>query len=187
MPVSERFCAMCHKAFMPNKFSGSRQTVCGESACRKAAKKVRQAAWQARNPDYFRGPEHVERVRQWRRDHPGWLDRQRALREVPPEKSTPEAESCNSSRPPLPVLQDLAPDAQTSLFVGLASFISGSVLQDEVHDLLRKCLRRGGDLLRPGPGTRAPFVFPTTTTTATSPHGKIPDRSRADPASAPAL
>jgi len=32
-----------------------------------SGKKKRQASWVERNPDYFRGSENVERVREWRR------------------------------------------------------------------------------------------------------------------------
>lgn len=183
MPLLECSCTVCHNPFVPSKYSGSRQKVCPDAACRKIAKKQRQSDWQARNPEYFRGPENVERVREWRRNHPDWREKQRAAREARRAKSSPRAKSCNTPEPGPARLQDLAPDAQTALLVGLVALVSGSVLQDEVHGTLNECLRRGGDFLRPAPGEPALFTFEQPTST----HGKTPHRSRADPPFAPAL
>jgi len=65
MPAAQRPCCFCHNIFTPNKFAGDRQVVCFHEPCRKAAKKQRQADWFLRNPNYFSGPENVERVRHW--------------------------------------------------------------------------------------------------------------------------
>jgi len=50
------------------------QRYCAQPACRRASKAVSQRRWLAKaaNRDYFRGAEHVERVRAWRADHPGY-------------------------------------------------------------------------------------------------------------------
>lgn len=148
MPRLECLCSECQKPFVASKYSGGRQLVCGAAACRKAAKKARQAAWTARNPEYFRGPEHVERVREWRRANPGWRDNQRGRASARCGESSAKAESCNRSSPPASRLQDSVPEVQSALIVGLVTVLCGSVLQDEVHDLCRECLRVGGDLLR---------------------------------------
>lgn len=39
---------------------------------------------------------------------------------------------------------------QDTALVGFMSFLTGSVLQDEVQNLYGRCLVRGGELLRPG-------------------------------------
>jgi hypothetical protein len=51
-----------------------RQKYCPKRACRAAGKAARQRCWLGKpeNRDYFRGPEHVERVRMWRTAHPGY-------------------------------------------------------------------------------------------------------------------
>ena len=159
MPILKRACAVCDKSFIPNKFASARQTVCTAPGCHRSAKKTRQADWQARNPEYFRGPENVERVRQWRQQNPDWRKKQHTARAARQAKSSSRAKSCNTAGADPKRLQDLAPDAQTALLVGLAAVISGSVLQDEVHGTILECLRRGGELLRPMPGAPASFTF----------------------------
>ena len=162
MPAAQRPCCICHKIFTPNKFAGARQVVCSREPCRKAAKKQRQAEWFSRNPDYFSGPENVERVRQWRR--------KKAL-EGPPDphppkppeaQSTQKAKSCNKCEPENEVLQDLAPPAEV-VIMGLLALWSGSTLQDEVHNLYSQCSRRGSELLeRMLPKTGLPFTANST-------------------------
>jgi hypothetical protein len=57
--------------FEPDRRNAKRQMCCPKKACRAALKAARQRRWleQPRNRDYFRGAEHLERVRAWRR---GW-------------------------------------------------------------------------------------------------------------------
>jgi hypothetical protein len=185
MPVLERPCRICSKPFIANKYAGNRQAVCGDAGCKKTAKKLAQAHWCARNPDYFRGPENSCRVLQWRRENPDWRQRQAAGRSARAAKSSSQTESCNTPGAQPGRLQDSVPDSQSVLLVGLASVVSGSVLQDEVQSFFQECLRRGGDLLRPNAGVAPFFDFNPSTSTPT--HGKIPDRSRADPPLACAL
>lgn len=179
MPALDRCCIVCDKLFTPNKFASARQTVCPAPACRKIAKRTRQADWRARNPDYFTGPEHVERVRQWRRENPDWRKKQRDAQAARRAKSSPQAKSCNTPEPGKARLQDLAPDSQSAVLVGLVSLVSGSVLQDEVHEIFHECLRRGGDLLRPVSGGATPPSNINPNPIIPSTHGKISDRSRA--------
>ena len=46
-------CCICRRWFMPNVRVGGRQRTCGRPECKKALRKKNQAAWRARNPDYF--------------------------------------------------------------------------------------------------------------------------------------
>lgn len=187
MPVFERPCRICSNPFIANKYAGNRQTVCSDAACRKTAKKLAQADWCARNPGYFRGPENSCRVQQWRRENPDWRQRQAAGRSARAAKSSAQTESCNTPGAQPGRLQDSVLDSQSVLLVGLASVVSGSVLQDEVQSFFQECLRRGGDLLRPNAGVAPFFDLNPSTPTSTPTHGKIPDRSRADPPLACAL
>jgi hypothetical protein len=181
----ERPCRICSNSFIANKYAGGRQAVCDDAGCKRKAKKLRQADWCARNPDYFRGPENTHRVQQWRRENPDWRQRQAASRSARAGKSSAQTQSCNTPDPGAGRLQDLVSAPQGPLLVGLASMVSGSVLQDEVQSFFQECLRRGGDLLRPNAGVAPFFDFNPHTSTPT--HGKIPDRSRADPPLAGAL
>ena len=56
MPVSQkRPCCICHCWFRPDNRVGSRQRACSKPACQALRRRKKQAAWRARNPDYFAG------------------------------------------------------------------------------------------------------------------------------------
>jgi len=150
MSNTQRSCSICHNKFIVNKFSSSRQLICLSKECRKIAKKQRQADWLARNPDYFKGPENVERVREWRLKKA----KQIANLKIPLEtkissesKSSPKAKSCNKLNLENDVLQDLAFSTQGIILIGFMSFTTGAVLQDEVLNLCAACFIRGQQLL----------------------------------------
>lgn len=88
-------CAHCQRPFRPDPRNAWRQRYCAHSECRAASKAASQRRWLGKpeNRDYFRGPEHVERVRAWRKAHPGYG--RRANRS--PTASSPAAPS-----PPVP-------------------------------------------------------------------------------------
>lgn len=56
MPVArKRPCCICHRWFRPDNRVGSRQHACSRPACQLLRRRRKQAAWRARNPDYFSG------------------------------------------------------------------------------------------------------------------------------------
>jgi hypothetical protein len=56
MPVArKRPCCICHRWFRPDNRVGSRQRACSKPACQFLRRRKKQAAWRARNPDYFPG------------------------------------------------------------------------------------------------------------------------------------
>ena len=56
MPVArKRPCSICHRWFRPDNRVGSRQRACSKPACQFLRRRKKQAAWRARNPDYFPG------------------------------------------------------------------------------------------------------------------------------------
>lgn len=56
MPVApKRPCCVCHRWFRPDNRVGSRQRACSRPACQALRRRKKQAAWRARNPDYFSG------------------------------------------------------------------------------------------------------------------------------------
>lgn len=79
-PRTQRKCKHCRTFFAPDPRSARRQRYCAQPACRQASKAASQRRWLQKpgNRDYFTGPTHVERVRQWRRAHPGYWRRQGA-------------------------------------------------------------------------------------------------------------
>jgi hypothetical protein len=71
--------------FAPDPRSATRQRDCAKAACRQASQAASQPRWlqQPAHRDDFTGPTHGERVRQWRKAHPGsWR---------PPSSRAPQA------------------------------------------------------------------------------------------------
>jgi hypothetical protein len=84
-PLPSCKCLHCRAFFVPCPNHRATQQYCAQPECRKASKAAAQARWhqQAQNRAYFRGPEHVERVRRWRARHPGYW-RKKAPARPPP-------------------------------------------------------------------------------------------------------
>jgi hypothetical protein len=68
----------CKACFDPDPRNIGRQYYCTTPPCRQASKAASQRRWLRTPPhrDYVSGPTHVERVRQWRKTHPGYGRRQ---------------------------------------------------------------------------------------------------------------
>ena len=62
---TRRKCRHCAQLFRPDPRNALHQRYCSAPACRRASKAASQRRWLAKaaNRDYFRGPEHVARVR----------------------------------------------------------------------------------------------------------------------------
>ena len=77
MKRRRRKCLNCGQLFRPDPRSARHQRYCSTPACRNASKAASQARWLSKphNRSYFRGPEHVARVRAWRAANPGYARR----------------------------------------------------------------------------------------------------------------
>jgi len=117
------------------------------------------------NENYFRGADNSERIRQWRKDHPGYWRKkipanQGTLQELSSERPDPQIvdkETVERCRMP-GTLQDLCRDlclSQPALFVGLISTLTGHALQDDIAMSVRAFSDLGEDILRAGPGRPA--------------------------------
>src|SRR5215471_7524008 len=51
--VRKRPCCICRHWFRPDPRVGGRQRACGRAECQATRRRQTQAAWRARNPDYF--------------------------------------------------------------------------------------------------------------------------------------
>ena len=69
---SKRLC--CGDIFRVDAHNRGLQKYCPKKACRAAGKAARQRRWldKPENQDYFRRSVHVDQVRAWRADHPGY-------------------------------------------------------------------------------------------------------------------
>ena len=150
-PLTKRKCKHCQTFFDPDPRSAGRQRYCSQPECRKVSKANSQRRWQQQphNRDYFKGPTHVERVRQWRKDNPGYWRRQRSRA---PEALQDALEPQEIQKQRLgesfgaEVLQD-AFFMQSTVFIGLIAHLSGLSLQDDIEATTRKLQQLGRDIL----------------------------------------
>jgi len=100
------------------------------------------------NHGHFSGPENVERVRAWRKAHPGyWREtakRRNALQDVKSAQAVDE--KGDSAVLTCDALQDVL-SAQQALLVGVISSLTGSALQDEIAQTMRMFETRGAMIL----------------------------------------
>src|SRR5262249_53128770 len=150
-PVAKRKCKHCQTFFAPDPRSPTRQRHCAKPACRQASKAASQRRWLQKpgNRDYFTGPTHVERVRQWRQAHPGSWRRQRAralhaLQEdfMPQEM---QKQLLDEGVTP-PALQDVF-FLQPAVVVGLIAHLTGLTLQEDIATTARRLQQLGRDIL----------------------------------------
>ena len=149
-------CLHCSKIHIVEPRNRGRQRYCSEPDCKKASKAGSQRQWMSRpeNENYFRGAENCERVRQWRKEHPGyWRNKQPAAENAlqdPSKSQEPVKEAVAPGQPP-GALQDIC-FMQPALFVGLISILTGHALQEDIAATTRSFLTRGEDILRMTPG-----------------------------------
>ena len=166
---SSRKCCHCREHFVPSPNNRQRQRYCSKAVCRQASKAAAQAKWinKAENRHYFRGAENVERVRQWRRAHPGYWRKKNAapqalgLQDLAPsevvgtEALTVQEHTLSRGADlvsgPLPspkevALQDLA-SCQMPLLAGVVSLLMGDGLQDRFAVFARELVDRGRRVL----------------------------------------
>jgi hypothetical protein len=154
----KRTCKHCKGCFDPDPRNVGRQHYCSQPLCRQASKAASQRRW-LRKPDnrqYFSGPTNVERVRQWRHNHPGYWRRQTSQVSDAPEalqdSLTPqllEAQQVEETSAP-PTLQDSF-FMQPAVVVGLIAHFTGLSLQDDIAVTARRLQQLGRDILHRSP------------------------------------
>jgi len=145
-----RRCLHCRTYFLPDPRNASRQNYCFLPECRKASKAASQKKWLAKteNQNYFRGPDNVRRVQQWRKENPGYWKKMakptEPLQDPLKEKNTDKQEVANQFTDN--ALQELL-SAQPAVLVGLLAQLTGSVLQDDIVTTGRRLQQLGQDIL----------------------------------------
>jgi hypothetical protein len=146
-----RKCLCCGEMFRADPRNLRHQKYCSKAACRKASKAASQRRWLAKpdNEDYFRGPENVARVQEWRQAHPGYWRGLRAKARVALQDDCSaqivELSSESTSLAP-DTLQEIF-SAQPAVLIGLIAHISDSVLQEDILRSTRRLLQLGQDIL----------------------------------------
>jgi hypothetical protein len=150
-PKSKPKCQHCSQLFIPDHRNRARQSHCSKPECRRASKASSQRQWTSRpeNENYFRGADNSERVRQWRKEHPGYWRKMKSAAEDALQETCKSQEPVNEN-----VLLVIAPNAlqdicflQPALIVGLISILVGSALQEDIADQAKNFLARGQDIL----------------------------------------
>lgn len=153
-----RKCRCCSELFLPDYRNRERQHYCGKPGCRHASKVASQRRWLRKpgNRDYFRGPKEVERVRTWRKAHPGYWKKKPAAKPSTqvtiPQQVASEIRaqsSGNAPRSSLGTLQDFC-FAQDPGFIGLLSMITGRTLPDDIAATARRVVEQGRNILGRG-------------------------------------
>jgi hypothetical protein len=150
--MKKKKCPHCKKLFRPDARNGSRQKFCCRtSECRKASKKNSQNRWLEKpdNQDYFRCSQNRDRVKEWRKSHPGYwrkksCNNQEPLQEIiTPEhtENKPDIAKLENS-----ALQDII-NAQPFVILGLIANITGIALQDDMVSTVRRLLQLGQDFI----------------------------------------
>src|ERR1041385_291860 len=176
-----RKCQCCKKFFFPDYRHAQRQKYCMEPACRRAFKVASQRRWfrKKTSRDYFRGAQHVRRVREWRKAHPGYWrktkPRSQATQTADAQAVNPGQDSCNVPQHEARTLQDSSL-LQAPEFVGLISMITGSTLQEEIEATGRRLILQGQNILGlKSPGTEPSLTMPVSYDPKTSaPAGPTP-------------
>jgi hypothetical protein len=149
MRTVKKKCKHCRTLFIPDPRNASRQGYCSNPDCRKASKQASQRRWSKKpeNLDHFRGPVNVERVREWRKKHPGyWKKPKVALQDsLNPQ---PAVNVDNIGQIPADALQDSL-NAQHAVLIGLIANITGFALQDDIAKTLLRLQQLGQDILNP--------------------------------------
>jgi len=155
-PTRKRKCLHCKGFFLPDHRNVGRQRYCSKPECRHVSKTESQRRWrqQPDNLDHFKGKANVQRVQQWRLEHPGYWRRKApkapetadALRET----LTPQSLENQSIEPALEISEkDALQDSlslQDALLIGLISHLTGHTLQENIETTIRRLQQLGRDI-----------------------------------------
>jgi hypothetical protein len=151
-------CRHCGKLFFPDPRNAKHQDFCGDPECRKASKSASQRKWlqKPENLDYFRGPENVRRVQEWRKGHPGyWRPKPEIAADAlqDPLNAKPIENKANTTHLTSDALQDIL-IMQPAVLLGLIANFTGTALQDDIAVTVRSLQQLGQDILNPSPRSK---------------------------------
>ena len=149
--IRKRKCKHCKELYLPDARNLHHQRYCSKVECRKASKKASQQRWASseKGYDYFTNPDNSQRVKEWRKTHPGYWKRgvskpQNALQDVSPLQ--PHLNQSDTAKLTATTLQDLC-SLQVPLLIGLIANLTGNALQDNIAETSQKFIDLGQDIL----------------------------------------
>ena len=145
-------CLHCKDLFRADYRNRTRQKYCSKPDCRRASKIASQRKWvtSIKGNDYFKGPDNVLRVQEWRKANPGYWrrtspDSEKALQDsLPSQRDLNQSDRDSSGRS---ALQDIC-SLQVPLLLGLISHLTGTTLQDNIEESARRMVDLGEDILK---------------------------------------
>jgi len=151
--TKKKKCCHCRCLFVPDHRNQEKQKYCQKGPCRKASKKASQKKWLSKpeNEDYFRSPDNVERVQEWRErtpeywkrtKHPTTLQDLLIVQHIENKEDNNEIDAHTQTL----ALQDLLM-AQSPVIIGLISNLMGSALQDDIANTLLRMQQFGQEIL----------------------------------------
>ena len=168
--TKQRKCYHCRELYHPDRRNLWHQKYCSKAECQQARKRKNQRRWLSKpeNRNYFKGPEHTERVRAWRAAHPEYWRRETKVADaLQDDYLGQDAEKVEQSgKIATTALQDVLA-SQPFVLIGLIAQITGITLQDEIASTGRRLLRLGQDILRGTPNEK-------NLTSRTTPAGTAP-------------
>ena len=151
--IRMRKCKHCGKRFEPDHRNVKRQKYCSEPDCQRVSKAASHRRWlnHPKNRDYFKGPENVQRVQQWRKANPGYSRRQgakapKALQDVL-NGNTMQIQEYRSILIESPLQEVLS--AKDEVLIGLIATLIDGALQDDIALAASKMKQLGRDILFP--------------------------------------
>jgi hypothetical protein len=148
---ARRKCQHCKEFYLPDRRNLHHQRYCSEAACRKQSKAESQRRWlqKADNQNYFSGPQNSQRVKEWRKRHPGyWRKKSPPLQE--PLQDLCRTQVAQDEEVKTIEISDALQDVlvmQPAVMVGLISMMTGSALQEDIAATTRALLSKGQDIL----------------------------------------
>ena len=160
---TRRKCWHCGQLFRPDPRNLRHQRYCSAKECRRVSKAASQRRWlaKAENRDYFRGPEHMARVRAWRTAHPGYAREKSSRRPALQEHSSAQPVDIDEQSDVLsaPALQDLS-RAQSLVLTGLIAHLTGAALQEDIAVTSRRLQQLALDIVQGDPDGRETIALP---------------------------
>ena len=146
----QRACHHCRVGFVPKPHNHKKQHYCGATECQAVSKRVSQARWRAKNPDYHRGSVAVRRVQEWRAQNPGyWRSKKTPLEKTPLQEDSVAQDV--DEQPDNAELEETALRenciTQLPLILGLISVLSGFTLQEDIDRFGRELHNKGRQIL----------------------------------------
>lgn len=155
-PDAVRNCLHCNQVFEPDVRHRHDQRYCRKPVCQRARQAANNERWRARpeHQGWWRGEWNVQRVREWRAQHPGYWKRWKRKKAVALQIAINPAQATEVKVDASPTGADCATNrvpellkTQSPVVVGLIAQMygvgSGVALQDAIAEVATRLFEKG--------------------------------------------